>query len=587
MAKLQSVNSVAGKETIYVDVDDEITTIIDKVGAAKSKVVALVLPKRAPVLQSVVNMKLLKRTADNAGKNLVLITSEAGLMPLAGVVGLHVASTPTSRPSIPDTLGSIAADDDEATEELEEPIKVVDGNRPDSDNEEDFDPKAAGATAIGTLAAADLADDDDTIDMNNEPDETPLAAVAAKLPKPKKDKKAKKDKDLKVPNFDRFRKLIVLGIVLIIILVVAWIFAFTVLPKADITIGTDSSTIPSNLTLSLDTTATSLDQTDDTVPAVAQTQQKTNTATVQATGQQNNGAKATGTVTMSAGSCGPTFPSDIPAGTTLSTNNITYVLDDAVTFNSSHNGVHCTFTGEGSQGESDIPITALSSGSNGNVSSASFTVTGNSGVTASGSTSGGTDNITTIVQQSDISNATGKVSSPDTSSIKQALESSLEADGLQPVPATFLAGTPVVTTNQQAGAAASSVTATAATTYTMLGVKKSDLQTLIDSNVEGQLDKGKQVILDDGVANAQFAEANPGTSTTATVAMTTSSLAGPQLNANALKSQLAGMKSQDVQSYVKQTPGVTSVSVKYSPFWVDSVPKNSKKVTVMIEKAAS
>jgi len=583
MAKLQSVNSVAGKETIYVDVDDEITTIIDKVGAAKSKVVALVLPKRAPVLQSVVNMKLLKRTADNAGKNLVLITSEAGLMPLAGVVGLHVASTPTSRPSIPDTLGSIAADDDEATEELEEPIKVVDGNRPDSDNEEDFDPKAAGATAIGTLAAADLADDDDTIDMNNEPDETPLAAVAAKLPKPKK------DKDLKVPNFDRFRKLIVLGIVLIIILVVAWIFAFTVLPKADITIGTDSSTIPSNLTLSLDTTATSLDQTDDTVPAVAQTQQKTNTATVNATGQQNNGQKATGTVTMSAGSCSGTVPNDVPAGTTLADNNNTYELDDSVTFapTVAHGSKQCTFTGEGSQGESDIPITALSSGSNGNVSSASFTVTGNSGVTASGSTSGGTDNITTIVQQSDISNATGKVSSPDTNSIKQALESSLEADGLQPVPATFLAGTPVVTTNQQAGAAASSVTATAATTYTMLGVKKSDLQTLIDSNVEGQLDKGKQVILDDGVANAQFAEANPGTSTTATVAMTTSSLAGPQLNANALKSQLAGMKSQDVQSYVKQTPGVTSVSVKYSPFWVDSVPKNSKKVTVMIEKAAS
>src|ERR1700761_2539166 len=100
MANLQSVNSIAGKETIYVDVDDEITAIIDKVSAAKGKVVALVLPKRCPVLQSVVNMKLLKRTADNAGKHLVLITTEAGLMPLASNVGLHVASTPTSKPSI-------------------------------------------------------------------------------------------------------------------------------------------------------------------------------------------------------------------------------------------------------------------------------------------------------------------------------------------------------------------------------------------------------------------------------------------------------------------------------------------------------
>ena len=73
MAKIQSLNGTTGKETIYVDVDDEITSIIDKVQVAKGKVIALVLPKRAPVLQSIVNMKLLKRTADNAGKNLVLV----------------------------------------------------------------------------------------------------------------------------------------------------------------------------------------------------------------------------------------------------------------------------------------------------------------------------------------------------------------------------------------------------------------------------------------------------------------------------------------------------------------------------------
>ena len=37
----------AGKDTIYVDVDDEITSIIDKVENSSEKVVALVLPKRA------------------------------------------------------------------------------------------------------------------------------------------------------------------------------------------------------------------------------------------------------------------------------------------------------------------------------------------------------------------------------------------------------------------------------------------------------------------------------------------------------------------------------------------------------------
>ena len=97
--------AAAGKDTIYIDVDDEITTIIDKLRSSPGKIVALVLPKRATVFQSIVNMKLLKRTADNAKKHVVLVTSEAALMPLAGTVGLYVAETPQSKPEIPPVPG--------------------------------------------------------------------------------------------------------------------------------------------------------------------------------------------------------------------------------------------------------------------------------------------------------------------------------------------------------------------------------------------------------------------------------------------------------------------------------------------------
>src|ERR1700733_2054351 len=90
-----------GKDTVYVDVEDEITGIIDKVEGAKEKVVALVLPKRATVLQSVVNMRLLKRNAEKAGKNVVLITNEEALLPLAGAAGLHVAKNLQSKPAVP------------------------------------------------------------------------------------------------------------------------------------------------------------------------------------------------------------------------------------------------------------------------------------------------------------------------------------------------------------------------------------------------------------------------------------------------------------------------------------------------------
>src|ERR1017187_5818449 len=71
------------KDVLYVDIDDDITTVIDKLRTSEAKVVALVLPKRASVFQSVVNMKLLKRNAESVKKHVVLVTTEPSLMPLA------------------------------------------------------------------------------------------------------------------------------------------------------------------------------------------------------------------------------------------------------------------------------------------------------------------------------------------------------------------------------------------------------------------------------------------------------------------------------------------------------------------------
>jgi len=584
MAKIQSINSVAGKETIYVDVDDEITAIIDKVTAAKGKVIALVLPKRCAVLQSVVNMKLLKRTAESSGKNLVLVTSEAGLMPLAGAIGMFVASSPTSKPAVPDAPDVPSNE----PEDIDEPLNVVDGNAGEGD--EDFDTDASAEKSIGELAAAGAAgklaadDIDESIELGDDDEDNGEAteALAAKTPK------AKKNKDLKVPNFNRFRMLIVLGIIALIILIGGLIFALTVLPKATVTIHTDTSDISTNLGLALSTTATSLDPVNDVVPATSQSKTTMQSETVPATGQQNNGQKATGTVTVT--NC-TTNNSEVtmPAGSTISSGNNTYVLDSTVDllFSGVHGNKPCQSGGVAS---TNVNITALNAGSASNTSSQNTSFTSSSegnNVEISGGASGGTDNIITVVQQSDITNATNKANAASTGNIKQELEQAIEGRGLMPIPVTYLAGSPQTSSNVPVGTQASSVTVTVTNTYTMMGVQKSDLQTLVDNNVNGQIDKGKQVILSDGVATAQFGEANQGTPTNAQVAMTAISVAGPQINTTTLKKQLGGMEAGSAENYIKQTPGVTSVTVKLSPFWVTSVPKNTSKVTINLEKARS
>ena len=51
------------KEVIYIDVDDDITSIISKVKSIEAKIIAIVPPKRIGILQSAVNLRILQKVA--------------------------------------------------------------------------------------------------------------------------------------------------------------------------------------------------------------------------------------------------------------------------------------------------------------------------------------------------------------------------------------------------------------------------------------------------------------------------------------------------------------------------------------------
>ncbi|MGH7241694.1 MAG: hypothetical protein ACREGB_05350, partial [Candidatus Saccharimonadales bacterium] len=131
---------------------------------------------------------------------------------------------------------------------------------------------------------------------------------------------------------------------------------------------------------------------------------------------------------------------------------------------------------------------------------------------------------------------------------------------------------------------ASTVSVSQTTTYTMFGVNESDLKALVDNDVKGKIDSSKQSILDEGLSRAAF-KVNSASATGAQLAISTVATAGPDLHADTLKAQLAGMKSGEVKDTLKADPGVSDVQVHLSPFWVTSVPKKASKVTITFQKA--
>lgn len=558
-----SVPQVTGKDTIYVDVDDEITSIIDKVRGSKQQIVALVLPKRAAVLQSVVNMKLLKRTADSAKKQVVLVTTESGLMPLAGVVGLYVAATPQSKPEIP--VAPVVHDNTLPSEE-----ELTLDDEPDTEyTAENAGDKPIGeltkGAALGAVATAGM----ETVNLDDEP------AAAATAAKPVKGT----DKKLKVPNFNRFKMGIGLAVLGLVLLGFLLYLCLAVLPKATIAISTNASDVNSSFTVTLDSTVSTVNTATNSVPATAVQQQKTYTQQADATGKQNNGDKAKGTVNMTTCVTNPAALKDVPAGTGISTGGVTFITQSDSNFQYAGSGGSCfKFKSNG------IAITAQQGGSNYNVSNATFTVAGRSDVTATGSASGGTDNIQQIVTQGDIDGATAKINQQNTSDIQNALYQQLQQQNLYPIRATFNAGTPNITTSAKAGDAASSVTVTESVTYTMFGTNRQNLVTLIKNDVGGQIDPSKQDIVNDGLDSATFNVQNA-SDTKVVMGMQTTATVGPKINTTELKTQVAGMKSGDAQNLINQIPGVTDTQVKLSPFWVGKIPKNTSKISITVGKA--
>jgi hypothetical protein len=80
----------SNKKILYIEIDDEVTTIYDKLNRLKHKNVYLVIPQRAVIFQSAINLKILKRKAEDLDKNIFIVTNDSNGFNLCNRVGMKV-----------------------------------------------------------------------------------------------------------------------------------------------------------------------------------------------------------------------------------------------------------------------------------------------------------------------------------------------------------------------------------------------------------------------------------------------------------------------------------------------------------------
>lgn len=553
------MSTSAKKDTIYIDVDDEITSIIDKLEGSKQSIVALVLPKRAATFQSIVNMRLLKRAADTAKKKVVLITNEAGILPLAGAVGVHVAKNLTSKPAVPLAPELTSTDSD-----------IEDGDIEAATEDADIDPNKS----IGELSGQPVDEPEETIELE---DETAVAATAERAAKPAK---VKKDSKLKIPNFDKFRVLLALGILGVILLIGGTIFAMKVLPKATVTIKTDSVDVTATLDVNTSDKIQTVDEAQNLVPSSLQEQKESTTEKVPATGQKDLGTRASGTVRL--------FNCDeddktltISSGTFVSTGGLNYVTQAAATIGPSN------FTGGGvckKDSFKDVQVAAQNPGAQYNIDGGEvFSVSGAGGsVTGSnpGALSGGTTKIAKVVSAQDVETAKQRIATR-LAGQQEKFQQKLEENGFYVLPETTTSTEPKIVSTPNVGQEATEVTVLQEVTYTALTVDKDGLNKLLKKALEKQIDTKKQKIANDDVLeNATIRVGAKRSPTEVTIQLEKTDKAVPVFDKAAVAKELVGKKKGEIESLLGSRPGVKSVEVEMGPFWVSKAPK-ADKITII------
>jgi len=551
------------KDVIYIDVDDDVTAIIGKIKKAKEKIVALVPPKRAGSLQSAVNLRLIDRMARNEKKTLVLITNNQALVALAASAKIPVAKNLQTKPEVAEVAALVVDDGDD----------IIDGSQlPVGDHAKAV--KVKDGTAIASTMRSDEIEATD-LDIDGEMVSGPVAAST--VAKSAIAKTAKKNQKPKIPNFDTFRKRLVLGIAagVGLIALLVWMFVFAPAATVIITASTTPAPVSSSITLG-GTVAT--DFSKGIVSSVSQQTQKDEVVEFEATGQKDVGEKATGTMKLTRTSVS-NQPLSVPAGTQFTAGSLVFTSTQSATLAG-------TSVGPGGivQDSATVTVTAAESGDSYNVSARAYN-SSVSGFNAQGSAmAGGTTKIAKVVSADDIERAQGQLVGASTDAQKAELKKKF-VNGEIVIDSSFTVTRGAIVSSPAVGAEAASGKAklTAPTTYAIQGVSKTDLDTYLRSNLESNLDDKKaQKVYNTGVDGATISNfRKDGEAMLASVNATGS--VGPIIDESAIKEQVKGQRYGEVQQSLETMNGIKNVDVKFSYFWVRTVPNNTDKITIQFK----
>ncbi|MCX6810567.1 MAG: hypothetical protein NTY30_02420 [Candidatus Berkelbacteria bacterium] len=613
---------------IYLETDEEITDVIDKISKVEDKSVSLVIPRGSTLANSIVNLKLLVKRSKALKKEVALVTNDNIAHNLASQIGLPVYE------SLDDARKGIEEKEVEDAPTIRKanvgtPTESVGGvkvHQYDRDGSEDMTEENS-KFEIQNPNEREIAESPEVIEAVRDADSTTLAETqigADKLqdedemiqesdiyPKPipepineKSDYKlVKKPMEPEMRHRElshgdmgsnqvfgkmrgaKNRRRTIIGVISGVLILLLVLGAYVALPKATVRLSVVSEPFNSTADIKVSKDATVVNAPTSTIPGKITSDEQDLTKPFAATGTKNIGKAASGKVTVY--NNWDQNAVSLPSGSKfVSASGINFVSTAAASIPGATVGLQNGQFVIISSGTADVNVQATEVGEQGNIGATNFTITSLPSAQqpkiygkSTAAMTGGTNQVVKIVTDKDIADAKASTENELKDTITNKIKAGL-AGSEKLLDSAILPSVTSENASAKVGDQVDTFNYTAKIKINALTFSEDDFKTVLLENAKLKLAADKQIVTNNS-QNVKYEVASADVATgTITLKGTFDGFISGKYDTNAMKLAIKFKSVTAATTKLTSYPGVLSADISTSPRFLRSLPALAKRITI-------
>lgn len=550
-------------ENFYLESDEELFSIIDRIKRSQDENITLIIPRGLPALRSIINLRILKEEAISLGKDVSILSSDTLIRKLARQANLRILEKEPTREA------------DEWPEQLREGGEI----RPRPELKPEPKPRTEPKRVISDIVKPEKRIEEPA-ELFREPEreEEFFEEAVEEEPSP-----TKVEVPEGKPSFRIFtKKRVIIGLIVLALIIGGLAFQF-ILPKAQVVINPKKETIRFETEITADKNIDSINFTDSSVPGQVFQLEMEDSRKFPTTGEKEVEEKAKGTIKV--------YNQYSSSEQTL-VKTTRFLSAEGKLFRLVETTVIPGATieeGEIIPNTKEVEVIADEPGESYNIGPSNFTIPGFEGTAkytafygkSTESMTGGAIGKMRIATKEDIEGAIEIVSLELKNKVQEQFDKKIPSE-LKLLKETQSLEVVESESTLKADEPGKELVVTVKVKAWGLAFKEDDIFYLIEKNIGDKISENKTLIPSTIQVNYKNTEIDLAQGK-ASFNCQVEADAAWRIDKEKLKNDLAGKDEIEVRKYLSALSEIEGAKVVFWPFWVKKIPKDKDKIKITID----